>query len=86
MQNETFYGNDVDLKMVRLTTMNPTIAVLFGSAGVSWSADLQKGWNVYRGGDYATALREWKPLAERKRGDRRRGGEIIQRRPQRFDR
>ena len=50
--------------MVRLATMNLTIAVLLGSAGVSWSADSQKGWNAYRGGDYATALREWEPLAE----------------------
>ena len=41
-----------------------TIAVLLGSAGMSWSADFQKGWNAYTKKDYATALREWKPLAE----------------------
>ena len=41
-----------------------TIAVLLGSAGVSWGADYQKGYAAYKSGDYATALREWKPLAE----------------------
>ena len=41
-----------------------TIAVLLGSAGVSWSADFQKGLTAYKSGDFATALREWTPLAE----------------------
>jgi len=45
-------------------TLCLTIAVLLGSAGVSWSADLQKGLTAYQNGDYATALREWTPLAE----------------------
>ena len=27
--------------------------------------DLQKGYEAYQNGDYATALKEWKPLAER---------------------
>jgi TPR repeat protein len=41
-----------------------TLAVLLGSAGVSESADFQKGLTAYNSGDYATAMREWKPLAE----------------------
>jgi hypothetical protein len=41
-----------------------TIAVLLGSAGMSWSADLDQGLTAYKSGDYATALREWTPLAE----------------------
>ncbi len=41
-----------------------TIAVLVGSAGASWSADLQKGLDAYQSRDYATALRECKPLAD----------------------
>ena len=41
-----------------------TIAVLLGSAGISWSADFQKGLTAYKSGDFATALREWTPLAE----------------------
>ena len=57
-----------------LTSLCLTIAVLLGSAGVSWSDEsddllnllegLLEGFNAYEGGDYATALREWKPLAE----------------------
>ena len=46
------------------TTLCLTIAVLLGSAGVSWSADFQKGLTAYQSGDFATALREWKPLAK----------------------
>ena len=41
-----------------------TLAVLLGSAGMSWSADLQKGLDAANRGDFATALREWRPLAE----------------------
>ena len=29
-----------------------------------WGADFQKGFDAYQSGDYATALREWRPLAE----------------------
>ncbi len=32
--------------------------------GPPHSADYQKGLTAYKSGDYATALREWKPLAE----------------------
>jgi TPR repeat protein len=45
-------------------TLCLTIAVLLGSAGVSWSADLKKGLTAYKSGDYASALREWTPLAK----------------------
>ena len=45
-------------------TLCLTIAVLLGSIGVSWSGDFQKGLTAYESGDYATALREWKPLAQ----------------------
>ena len=50
--------------MRRLLPILLTVAVLFGSAGVSWSADYQKGLDAARSGDYATALREFPPLAE----------------------
>ena len=39
-------------------TLCLTLAVLLGSAGMSASADFQKGSAVYKSGDYATALRE----------------------------
>jgi hypothetical protein len=45
-------------------TICVTIAVLLGSAGVSETADFQKGLTAAQSGNYATALREWKPLAE----------------------
>jgi len=51
--------------MKRLTaTICLTFALLLGSAGVSESADFQKGLTAYQSGDFATALREWKPLAQ----------------------
>ena len=45
-------------------TLCLTIAVLLGSMGMSWGADFQKGETSFQSGDYATALREWTPLAE----------------------
>ena len=51
--------------MRKLTaTLCLIIAVLLGSTGMSASADFQKGLTAYKRGDFATALREWKPLAE----------------------
>ena len=47
-----------------LTTLCLTIAVLLGSVDVSWSAD--KGLTAAEQGDFATALREWTPLAEQR--------------------
>jgi uncharacterized protein len=41
-----------------------TLIIFIGSVGVSWSADFQKGLTAYDNGDYATALREWEPLAK----------------------
>ena len=41
-----------------------TLVILLGSAGNSESADFQKGMWAYSMKDYATALRELKPLAE----------------------
>ena len=38
--------------------------MLLGSAGEGLGADLQKGLEAYLKRDYATALRDWKPLAE----------------------
>ena len=39
------------------------LTLLVGNHAVS--ADFQKGVTAYESGDYATALREWKPLAEK---------------------
>ena len=48
-------------------TLCLTLTLFLGSIGVSESADFQKGYSAYQSGDYATALREWTPLA--KQGD-----------------
>jgi len=45
-------------------TIYLTLAVLLGSMGTSWSADFNKGIAAYQSGDFATALRELRPLAE----------------------
>ena len=51
--------------MRKLTaTICLTLAVLLGSMGCDESADFQKGNAAYKSGDYATALREFQPLAE----------------------
>ena len=51
--------------MKKLTlTICLTLAVLLGSTGTSWGADYDKGLAAAQSGDFATALREWEPLAE----------------------
>ena len=44
-----------------------SISVFVGSSGVCWSAEFQKGFDAQERGDYATAIKEWTPLA--KQGD-----------------
>ena len=46
------------------TTLYLTLVLLLGSIGTSWGNDFLKGLNAYHSGDFATALREWTPLAE----------------------
>jgi TPR repeat protein len=42
------------------------LAILFClNSNIVWSADFQKGLTAARSGDFATALREWKPLARK---------------------
>ena len=57
--------------MKKLTrTICLTLAVLLGSTGTSWGADFNKGLvAAYESGDFATALREWRPLAEQGHAD-----------------
>ena len=54
--------------------MNKTLITFFTflfclTSSVGWSADFQKGLAAAQKGDFATALREWTPLAEQ--GDNR---------------
>jgi uncharacterized protein len=53
------------MKMKNLTlTICLTLAVLLGGTGTSWGADYDKGVAAFRSGDFATALREFRTLAE----------------------
>ena len=49
--------------MRRLTaTLRLTLTILLGSAGVSASVDIVKGYAAFKSGDHATALRLCKHL------------------------
>ncbi|MDG1340039.1 MAG: sel1 repeat family protein [Paracoccaceae bacterium] len=39
-------------------------AIVFTLAGTVQAQDFDKGWKAYEAGDYATALQQWRPLAE----------------------
>jgi len=53
-------------KAVTFPTMKKlTLALLLTlNCSTAWAADVQKGWAAQRAGDYASALAEWKLLAE----------------------
>ena len=59
------------------TTICLTVALLFGCAGVCKSGDFQKGTDAFDNKDYATALSEWKPLAERGNSDGQRSLGVL---------
>ena len=48
-----------------ITSLCLIVTLAFGSVGVGWSGDFQKGVDAYEKGDYATALKEWTPLADK---------------------
>jgi TPR repeat protein len=50
--------------MKRILTALVLLTGLFGAGGTVWAGDLDKRWKAYESGDYATALKEWRPLAE----------------------
>jgi TPR repeat protein len=45
------------------------LSLLLSGAGVSYSADFQKGLEAYNKDDFATAFREWSELAEQGNAD-----------------
>ena len=47
-----------------LTALVLGLSLLIASVGNGYAQDYQKGVEAYKNGDYATALREWRPLAE----------------------
>jgi TPR repeat protein len=50
--------------MKKLLPILLTLVVLLLNPTEGWSADLRKGLAAYKSGDYTTALRELKPLAD----------------------
>ena len=50
--------------MKRFLTTLVILTTLLGSAGAVWAQDFNKGLKAAQSGDFATALKEWKPLAE----------------------
>ena len=44
--------------------LTPIFLLILMCSPVTWSADWDKGVTAYQNGDYATALKEWTPLAE----------------------
>jgi TPR repeat protein len=55
--------------MKRLLTTLVILTGLIGSGGAVWAQDYDKGLKAAQSGDFVTALKEWKPLAEQ--GDAR---------------
>jgi hypothetical protein len=47
-----------------IRTIFLSLALLVAGAGTSWGQDFDKGLAAAQSGDYATALQEWRPLAE----------------------
>ena len=47
-----------------ILTLWLSICLALGSFGIGWSGDFQKGVEAYNKSDFATALKEWTPLAE----------------------
>ena len=46
------------------TAIYLSVLLSLGTISAAWSADFQKGYTAYKSGDFATALREWTPLAK----------------------
>ena len=52
-----------------ITSLCLTISLALGSFGLVWSDGLQRGYEAAQRGDYATALKEWTPLANQGDGN-----------------
>jgi TPR repeat protein len=50
--------------MKRLLTTLVILTGLLGSADAVWAQGFNKGLKAAQSGDFATALKEWKPLAD----------------------
>ena len=50
--------------MTLLRSLLLSLALVFSTGTVAVSQDFERGLGAYQDGDYATALQEWRPLAE----------------------
>ena len=50
--------------MKNLNIISAAVISVVMLATSAFAQDFQKGWDAYDAGDYATALQEWRPLAE----------------------
>jgi S1-C subfamily serine protease len=57
------------MRMPRYVLSLLAVLMLLGVSGSVMGADFQKGKDAYEKKDYATALREWRPLAEQGKAD-----------------
>ena len=55
--------------MTFLRTLLLSLALVIYASSAAWPQDFSKGFKAYRAGDYATALQEWRPLAEQEECD-----------------
>ncbi len=58
--------------MKRLLMALVVLTGLIGAGGAVWAQDLNKGMEAYKSGDYVTALKEWRPLADQGNADAQR--------------
>jgi TPR repeat protein len=62
-QRDTAFQLALRLTMRRIAATLAVVVALLFSAGSAW-ADYDDGWAAAQRGDFATAFREWLPLAE----------------------
>ena len=55
--------------MKRLLTTLVILTGLIGSGEAVWAQDYIKGLRAAQSGDFVTAMKEWKPLAEQENGN-----------------
>ena len=53
------------LTMKKIIPFCLPLIIFVGSAGLSQAADFETGWEAFQNKDYATAMSEWKPLANK---------------------
>ena len=58
------FGNRKSCKVIVMKKFLSAVAIVVALHGTAQAQDYSKGVAAYEDGDYATALQEWRPLAE----------------------